>query len=97
MLLPPTHVSVPALFNVRCDSVTTPALVLIVPVPPAASVVLPVPAIVPPVQLKVVFTVAAAFPFNIPIDRLRVFTDSVPFAVTVPPAIASAPLLIVDG
>ena len=62
---------------------------------PLASVRLPFS--VPDESVAAPEMVTVLVPLSIPLDRLNVFADSEPFAVTVPPATFRVPLLMVDA
>ncbi len=90
MLPVPLQVVVPKL-SMRRARFTGPVMLRLAP---AAIVVVPVLVpCVPPDQVMVLLTVTGPAPFNVPLDRLRLFVATLPVLVSVPPLMASSPLL----
>src|SRR5688572_22843010 len=91
-------VAVPWLLSVRALSVLPPP-VLRARLAPGATVVEPVPDIVPAVQLSAVFAVNVPEPLSVPLVRLSVPTLTVPLSVKVPPftVIAPVPLIVSEA
>src|SRR3954471_6810957 len=89
----PLQVAVPELMSERASNTLTLAP-LTASAAPGAIVVVPAPPMVPPDQFMARFTVTAPLPFNVPDERSMFFAERLPFAVNVPPAMLSVPLLI---
>jgi hypothetical protein len=66
---------------------------LTVRVLPAGTTVVPLPVIVPPVQVPPLFRVSVPMPPSVPPDMLKASADPLALSVAVPPVTVSVPAL----